>query len=443
MFVYMGFLFCMLRLAKKNGVMAVSAPHGRLPHAFFSKEGALFMNTPEIALGFTNTLDYEMVWDTAYLQALCNKARMCLADIHEYPSIHNMQQLLGSFLYHFRLGTGAGAYVEDEKLLCAILEGSKSHLSLGGTAVRAAQVLSTLKQTTLLHLVSHNPETLQYLPYGASWICSRDTPSHYPHLTLQFPKGAELCIENVCITAPSANRVIYTKDEDNAQLRIAPNFFEQADGCRLMVLSSFDIVQQKEILLNRLSLVQQGLLRMCHRCIVFYEDAHFTHPEFPELIWDALLPLIDVYSMNEDEFAHYVGHALDLLSPLEVADALAELALKINVPCLVVHTKYWALAFGPLAHAAVDALQQGIAVAGTRYRLGDVWTIADLEHTKAMSPQVQSVKFADVLHALLPKQSVCLPAYALHPIKATTIGLGDSFVGGFASAFPKNILPKK
>lgn len=393
------------------------------------------MNTPDVALGFTNTIDYEMVWDAALIQALCDEAGVKLEDVREHVSIHTMRELLGSFLYHFRLGTGLGAYVEDQMLLLRVLVDAQSHICLGGTAVRAAQVLSVMGHTTLLHLVSQNPETMQLLPKGASWVCSRDTVSLYPHLTLQFPKGACLTIEGERLTAPLANRVIYTKDEDNARLEITPAFFERAEGCRLMVLSSFDIVQDRELLLDRLAVVRRGLRSMRHRCAVFYEDAHFTHPDFPPLIHEALLACIDVYSMNEDEFACYAGHMVDLLSPAEVAAELEALAKKISVPCLVLHTRHWALAYGPHAQDVREALMQGIAVAGTRYRMGDEWTPLDVEQTRALPPQVQAVQFAKEIQVLLPGQVVCLPAFDLHPTTATTIGLGDSFVGGFASAF--------
>lgn len=391
------------------------------------------MNPPEVALGFTNTLDYEMEWDAAYVQALIDKSRVEAGDVREYAAIGTMRQLLGSFLYHFRRGTGLGAYVEEEALLHEVLSGAKSRLTLGGTAVRAAQALSALGHDTLLHLVSQNPETLERLPRDAEWVCSRDTVSRSPHLTIQFPMGARLSVGGERLTAPSSNRVIYTRDEDNARLAIAPAFFERADGCRLMVLSSFDIVQDRAVLLNRLSAVRRGLSGMRRRCAVFYEDAHFTHPEFPPLIRDALLPLIDVYSMNEDEFSRYVGGPVDLLSAGEVAEALGRLSAEIPVPCLVVHSRHWALGYGPLAREVRGALEQGVAVAGTRYRLGDGWTPGDVARTRSMPIQKKAAQFARGLEALLPGMAACLPAYDLHPLSATTIGLGDSFVGGFAS----------
>lgn len=393
------------------------------------------MNSVEVALGFTNTIDYEMVWDPMYLQSLIDLARVEAGDVREHASIGTMRQLLGSFLYHFRYGTGLGTYVEDGTLLDRVLADAKYHVTLGGTAVRAAQVLSAFGHRTLLHLVSKNPETLELLPPGADWICSRGTVSHYPHLTIQFPVGASLSVAGERLMAPSSNRVIYTKDEDNARLDISQAFFERADGCRLMVLSSFDIIQDREILLDRLSAVHHGLTSMQSRHAVFYEDAHFTRPEFPPLIWNKLLPLIDVYSMNEDEFARYTGGPVNLLCAAEVAQALKKLSQLIPVPCLTVHTRHWALGYGPGARAAEAALARGIAVAGTRYRLGDGWTPGDVARTCSMLPQSQSVQFSLELRALLPQTAVCLPAYELHPQKATTIGLGDSFVGGFASAF--------
>lgn len=392
------------------------------------------MSIAEIALGFTNTLDYEMDWDPLYLQSMCNQAHVCLNDVHEYVSIATMQHLLGSFLYHFQNGTGLGTYVQNDALISELLTGGKSRITLGGTAVRAAQVLDTLHHPTLLHLVSKNPETLRLLPRKAEWVCSRSTVSRFPHLIIQFPENAELCVEGQILKSPASNRVIYTKDEDNAQLLISPAFFEQAIACRMIVLSSFDIIQDRTILIDRLQTVQTGLQKLGKHGMVFYEDAHFSHPDFPPLIWNALLPFISVYSMNEDEFMYYLGKKIDLLSPCEVADGLKTLGQIITVPCLVVHTKYWAIAYGTVAERYRQALATGVSVAGLRYSKGDFWNRSDLAAMSAVPVQPNSLRFMQELARVLPKNAVCIPAYHLEPSTATTIGLGDSFVGGFASA---------
>ncbi len=77
------------------------------------------------------------------------------------------------------------------------------------------------------------------------------------------------------------------------------------------------------------------------RALVYYEDAAFHLPAFRGRVRNAMLDLIDVYGMNEDELQADVGHTINLLSVTEVEHALHSLKARIPAPTLVVHTKYW------------------------------------------------------------------------------------------------------
>ena len=59
--------------------------------------------------------------------------------------------------------------------------------------------------------------------------------------------------------------------------------------------------------------------------VVYYEDAGFHEPGLSQRVRDALLEVIDVYGLNEDEMQSYLGYAVDLLSVTEVAQALESL----------------------------------------------------------------------------------------------------------------------
>jgi sugar/nucleoside kinase (ribokinase family) len=83
------------------------------------------------------------------------------------------------------------------------------------------------------------------------------------------------------------------------------------------------------------------------------------------------------------------------------------------------------------------ALRGGITMAGTRYVHGDGFTVEDYAATAALKPGPLGVALAAALAEVAPEM-VCEPAYALDVARPTTIGLGDTFVGGFLTALAES-----
>jgi hypothetical protein len=168
--------------------------------------------------------------------------------------------------------------------------------------------------------------------------------------------------------------------------------------------------------------------------VTYFEDAAYHEPAFSRRVREALLDRIDVYGLNEDEMQAYLGHPVDLLSAREVADALTALHTLIPVPTLVLHTKYWAVALG--AHAAEHggALDTGTLMAATRYGHGDDFTDEDVDRLRRQPRRPESVAFAAELSGRMGAVVHCVPGFALDVANPTTVGLGDTFVGGFLTA---------
>jgi ADP-dependent phosphofructokinase/glucokinase len=80
------------------------------------------------------------------------------------------------------------------------------------------------------------------------------------------------------------------------------------------------------------------------------------------------------------------------------------------------------------------ALKGGITMATTRFRYGDNFTAENYKETESLSPKEEGVEFADELKILLGDKICCTPAYHVDETNATTVGLGDAFVGGFLPA---------
>jgi ADP-dependent phosphofructokinase/glucokinase len=244
---------------------------------------------------------------------------------------------------------------------------------------------------------------------------------------------------DIDITAPAPNRVILANDPPNRQLRLSAELTATLRNADAFVVSGFNTMQDAALLDTRLDELTEAMAALPADAFVFYEDAGFYEPEFSARVRARLLPRIDVYSLNEDELQAYLGRSLDLLDSQAMAAALAEARELIPAPVLVVHTRYWALAFGSGAERYRAALAGGVAMAATRYRIGDGHTAADYAATGALDHHATGAQFAATVEALFPGEAVCVPAYDLSVERPTTIGLGDTFVGGFLAAWATSV----
>jgi len=217
-------------------------------------------------------------------------------------------------------------------------------------------------------------------------------------------------------------------------MAIAPDLGDALEGAAAFLVSGFNTMQDADLLEARLDDLVSAMRRLPADALVYYEDAGFYHRELAARVRARLLERIDVYGMNEDELQEYLGRPVDLLSPDDVVAALVEVHALIPARTLVVHTTFWAIAVGPSAARHAAGLESAVRTAATRYRLGDSCTAADLEVT-ARSPR--HAGGAAVVEAARQRSgAVGIAAYVVDTAQPTTIGLGDTFVGGFLAAVP-------
>jgi hypothetical protein len=133
----------------------------------------------------------------------------------------------------------------------------------------------------------------------------------------------------------------------------------------------------------------------------------------------------------------YVGRSLDLLDVDEMSAALDELRDLIPAALLVVHTKFWSLALGPRADDYEDALRGAVQMASTRYVRGDGFSERDYEQTGLLPLNPLGAAFAAAIRVRMGSMVCCVPAFLLTVAMPTTIGLGDTFVGGFIAAIAR------
>ena len=285
---------------------------------------------------------------------------------------------------------------------------------------------------SLVHLVSIDDDVRRLIPPEVSYLCSAKTDGVYPHIIIQFPKGSRVRLADAELCPPHANRIILVHDPANRDLVLDPGLPESLRGVRGFLPSGFNAMRDPALLRDRLNTVVSAMRELPQQAIVFYEDAGFHDNDLRAIVAGKLTGHVQIHSLNEDELQSYLGRAIDLLDVDDVKRALAAFRPYALAPTVVVHTKHWALAAGEKAASLALPLHGGIDLASARYCHGDNFTTSLLASVAGLPRQPESVRFADQLNT--DPDFCCIPSHVLEVPAPTTIGLGDTFVGGFLAA---------
>jgi hypothetical protein len=388
----------------------------------------------DVVLGLGGCVDYEIVWDPAIVQHLATQYAIRPDELSTSVVVRSERDLLCSVLAFIRDGAGGERFVASSDIVEVFAARFTRRITVGGTNIRAAVAMSRLGLCSTLHLVSIDDNVRQLLPPQVSYVCSATEDSTDPHLIVQFLKGTDIRVGDVQLHAPRANRLIYVNDPPNRELLVSPRLGDVLRTANVFLLSGFNAMQDPAALDERLRALRKHMQCLPAGALVVYEDGGFHVPGLSQLIRDGLLDLIDVYGMNEDEMQAYLGRRVDVLDPAAMAGALQELHDLIPASTFVLHTKFWSLAFGARAQTYRAGLRAGNAMSGVRYLYGDDFTKADYLAVRRRLQRQDGHLFAEAIEALLPGRVSCEPSYHLSSPMPTTVGLGDSFVGGFIAA---------
>jgi ADP-dependent phosphofructokinase/glucokinase len=333
-----------------------------------------------------------------------------------------------------RAGSGGEHFIASSDIVKLFARHFKTKVTLGGTCVRAALALNKLGIPSTLHLVSIDDHVRRLLPPGCDFICSARQDSTDPHLIVQFAEGVRVVAGDIAVQAPQSNRVIYVNDPPNRSLVLSDDLGHALRAADIFLISGFNVFQEEDKLLARLQRLRTHMRHLPPEALVYYEDGAFHVSALTRLVREVLHDDIDIHSLNEDELQSYLGRPLDLLDPEEMAAAFAELQALIDAPNIVVHTKYWAVVLGSNAATFENALQGGITMAGTRYAYGDNFTETHYRTVEGGTPRSAGAAFATLIEDRMEGAARCVPTYELAPSNPTTVGLGDSFVGGFLAS---------
>lgn len=388
----------------------------------------------KIALGFGNNIDYEIVWNSTVIETLIRRYHIRADELAASNPINSERDLVISVLSFLQAGHGGERHVSSSAIIERFARNFQKKITLGGTSVRAAIAMRKLGYTSALHLVTINDDVRRLIPHDSPYVCSNTRDSLHPHLIVQFGKETRVKAGDIDICSQRANRIIYHDDGDNIAVKLNEEFAHLITTAQVLLVSGFNAMQNRELLVDRLASLQRIMAALPLSALVFYEDAGFYNPDFSKLICATLAHRINIYSLNEDELQGHLGCKLDLLDAAQVAAALAALHWQISVPIIVVHSMYWALAYGADAARVANALKGGVTMATTRFRYGDEFTVENYREIEGLPPTAEAVRFAEVLSQLLADKVCCVPVAQVKQSNATTIGLGDAFVGGFLPA---------
>ncbi|MFY1698828.1 ADP-dependent glucokinase/phosphofructokinase [Solwaraspora sp. WMMA2101] len=387
-----------------------------------------------IVLGLGGCVDYEVKLTAEVMQQLVTAYGIGATELAAPSTVASERDLVVSILSYVARGGGGEHYVAAAPALESFANRLPRRVALGGTSVRAGILMSRLGVPSTLHLVTVNDTVRRLLPPEGDHFAADAEDTLYPHLIVQYDQGLRIRAGNLDITAPFPNRLIYVNDPANGAMPLSGDLGERLSRADLFLISGLNAMRCAEQLDLRLTELRGHLRRLPAGAVTYFEDAAYHEPAFSRRVLAALRDAVDVYGLNEDELQSYLGHPVDLLSATEVADALTAVNALVPAPTVVLHTRYWAVALGPHASTYADSLDAGTVLAAVRYRHGDDFTDADIARLRRRPRRPESVEFAAALRARMGETVHCVPAFALDVARPTTVGLGDTFVGGFLAA---------
>ncbi|MGO2846304.1 MAG: ADP-dependent glucokinase/phosphofructokinase [Microbacterium gubbeenense] len=393
----------------------------------------------EIVLGLQGTVDYEIEWDRSVIDALVVEYSIDDSEIDPRVRITDERSLLVALLGFLATGEGGERHVESSAIVEQFAARFPREITLGGTCVRAALVLRRLGIPSLLHLVSTDENVRRLLPADCEAITSATDDTLDPHLIIQFRPGDGARVGATELIATEANRVIVANDPPAENLVLSRELGDRVATARVFLVSGFNTINDPAVLRARLDEIRAVSSRIPVDGLVVYEDAGFHDRSHQPTVSDAIGPVADVFSLNEDELQARLGRRFDLLDAHEATAAVKELRAQVPDPTLVVHTRYWTIVLTTPARLAdldsvTAAADAGNATAAGRYAFGDAVTAADITRITAGPRQTGSTTFARDAEHLLGEFGRCLPGFQIEVAHPTTIGLGDTFIGGLIGA---------
>ncbi len=406
-----------------------------------------------IVFGYTSDLDVAIEWNgetfseilSAYLK---EEPRHLPGDVID--SMPSFARIVSSYMIH---GLGGEIDITDNAV-CEYLESRfKAARILGGTCAQGATVLTAIGLPVLVHITDKSREVSRLMDGPGVRVVAREgvvpimegASAEPPvrHFILQYPKGIRITANGVIYEVPASNRLIMDFDEIHKYLPLDRHFLDYcetfADGLRVYSVSGFNAILDAGIMEQRTDELAVHYGRVKSRnpdCMIYLEDAHYLRFDLKELLFSKFAGLVDVFGMNDEEL---VDHAMrlgfrtdreDLSSVLHGLDALLR---RYSMRGIVLHTKDYSLFYGSELEGVdvAKGLTLGNILAGTRARTGRYGSYEDCGETLRLPLSPRGIAFSEQLARMKTGKCVHLVPSLYMDRPTYTIGLGDTFMGGF------------
>ena len=382
-------------------------------------------------MGFNNCIDYEMVWNGKRMESLVKEHGIHQKDIQMPRIINDERSMIVALLSFLESGTGGECTVERMSVLQRLARRFEYRCTLGGTSVRAAITLNNLNCKGTVHLAAQNQVVRDQFPQGWKILCGRQRDELYPHIIFQYRKNDRVCVNDIDICAKRSNRVIFSCDKSCAELVLSQELSSIFKNTSVLMVSGFHTISDRVLADKRLDELCDAMNSLPAAAFVLYEDACCRNEKVGEAILSHLFGKTTVFSLNEDELSRYIGEQVDILNPNAVLNALERLSKITGSGHILLHTRHYAMITGQNAREYRRALESGNVCAGLRFMHGDQWTLEDYRDGFLLPRCPSGCQFEEKIVALGREDTCCCPSLLTDERKGITIGLGDTFIGGF------------
>ncbi|MGC3954880.1 MAG: ADP-dependent glucokinase/phosphofructokinase [Propionicimonas sp.] len=389
----------------------------------------------QIVLGLNGgTIDYLAPWDGERFNAVVAGHAIGLGELDEPGPdlIATPRQAIVRLLRAMRDGRGGEWHVENAAVVDYLLAAFPGEYVVGGTALRAAEVLDEAGVACLVHLTSSNDIVRAALPGRVSVLEPAAGDSLEPHFVLQYPGDFTARLADGEFRTPGRNRLILLRDLARARMELSPELPGAIARASLLLLSGFNALRDPAVLADRL----QALRRMRDAAFVVYENGGFHSHQMQLAAWTAVPEIADLASFNDEEAEAILGQPFVGVPVEQTYSRLVELRRRTTVRLLLVHSREWAVLLGEGAAGFGAELQAAVETA-TRVASDRRLSVADLRNrpfSVAGTELARRFGSSDVDAAVSPVREIGADA-------VRTIGLGDAFIGGFIASYARRLSP--
>jgi len=369
--------------------------------------------------------------------------------------IYTIENFLSAVAFFCIHGIGGEVDIEDPSILSKYFA---TRNGMGGTAVQAAMALSAVHCPSIVHLTDDSKEVCEILDSPYIYTVSSEgelihtdqvvqTAQQEIHFIMQFKKGDEVQMGTQKIAIPTSNRLIITKITVNETVPFSKPYFayieQHADQISSNVLSSFNALQDENLLLERLEYVKKHISKYRENNlhgIVYFEDAHYHNGSIRKLCLETIYPEVDIVSLNEEE----LKYTLEMYhQPIDSEDILSCTAgcryIKEHFHIrkgVIVHTKDYSMYVGERLETDIEfGLLCGNLLATSKTISGSYGTKEQIAQVMQLPLSEKGLQNLEIISSAFPQGEVVLVPSKYIDKPKYTIGLGDSFVAGVQICF--------